>query len=72
VLLPAWSYLAQESRDLPLLHAKRAPKLGNSPNDLRVRVLIRRRAAGFQRDALVCMANGGNFRFLSASSKVTR
>jgi hypothetical protein len=29
-------------------------------------------AAGFQRDVLVGMANAGNFRFLSASSKVTR
>jgi hypothetical protein len=29
-------------------------------------------AAGFQRDVFVCMANAGNFRFLSASSKVTR
>jgi hypothetical protein len=28
--------------------------------------------AGFQRDVLVCMANAGNFRFLPASSKVTR
>jgi hypothetical protein len=25
-------------------------------------------AAGFQRDVLICMANAGNFRFLSASS----
>jgi hypothetical protein len=33
-------YLAQESPDLPLLHAKSAPKLGNSANELREPVLI--------------------------------
>src|SRR3954471_119439 len=32
---PHGSYLAQESHDLPLLHAKRAPKLGNSANEMR-------------------------------------